>query len=161
MNAGGFSKSAITQTAAIQGLISLGLPLVMGWLSDRIGRRWVLFVCYAATGVSLFLLAFSRSMWQFCAFAVLYSAFAVSQAISPAYVVDANPHGNVGRDVSFVQSLFWVGSIAGMASTGYAIERLGITTPILVSGFFPVAAAILLLFSREQPRADEESVPSQ
>ena len=157
MNAGGFSKSAITLTAAIQGLVSLGFPLAMGWLSDRVGRRWVLIASYAATGASVFLLAFSRSMWQFYAFAVLYSFFGASQAIGPAYVVDINPHGNVGRGVSLFQSIFWVGSIAGMASTGYAIERMGITIPILVSGFFPVAAAVLMLVSRGKTRPNEES----
>ena len=146
MNAGGFSKSAITMTAAIQGLVSLALPLVVGLVSDRIGRRWALIGSYAITGASLILLAFSQSMWQFCAFSVIFSFFGVSQAIGPAYVVDLNPGGNVGRGVSLLQSMFWVGSIAGMASTGYAIDKLGINTPILVSGFFPVAAAILLLF---------------
>jgi len=160
MNAAGFSKSAITLTAAIQGLVSLGFPFAMGWLSDRIGRRWILIASYAATGASLLLLAFSRSMWHFCAFAVLYSFFSVSTAIAPAYVVDINPHGNVGRGVSLVQSVFWVGSIASMASTGYAIERLGISTPILVSVFFPVAAAVLLLFSREKTRAKEAFIPA-
>ena len=57
MNAGGFSKSAITLTAAIQGLVSLGFPLVLGWLSDRVGRRSVLIASFAATGASL---SFSR-----------------------------------------------------------------------------------------------------
>ena len=152
VNAGDFSKTAITLTTAINGLVSLGFPLVLGWLSDRIGRRWILIASYAITGAGLFLLAFARSLWQFSAFAVLFSFFSVSQAIGPAYAVDINPHGNVGRGVSFFQSMFWVGSIAGMASAGYAVERLGISTPILVSSFFPVMAAIILLASRGSPR---------
>jgi predicted MFS family arabinose efflux permease len=97
-------------------------------------------------------------MWQFCTFAVIFAFFGVSTAIGPAYVVDANPHGNVGRDLSLFQSMFWIGSIAGMASTGYAVERLGIATTILVSIFFPMAAVILLLFAKEETRPSEASI---
>jgi predicted MFS family arabinose efflux permease len=155
MNSGGFSKSVITLTAAIQGLVSLGIPLVMGWLSDSIGRRWVLIASFADVSVSLLLLAFSRSMWQFCAFVVLFSFLNVPQAVGPAYVVDINPAWNVGRGISLFQSKFCIGNIAGMAATGYAIERLGIFTPILASGLFPIAATVLLLFLREKTRPSQ------
>jgi len=151
MNAGGFSKSAITLTAAIQGLVSLGFPLVMGWLSDRVGRRWILIASFSAISASLILLAFSRSMWQFCLFAVLFSFLNVPQAVGPAYVVDIDPSGNVGRGVSLFQSMFSIGNIAGMAAAGYAIERLGVFSPILVSGLLPIASAVLL-FLRERTR---------
>ncbi|MBN1835521.1 MAG: MFS transporter [Spirochaetales bacterium] len=160
MDAGGFSRSAITFTAAIQGLVSLGFPLVMGRLSDRVGRRWVLIGCFAATGASLFLLAFSRSLWHFCGFAVLYSFVGASQAIGPAYVVDIDPRGNVGRGVSLFQSTYWVGSIVGMASSGYAMQRLGMVTPILISGLFPAAAAVLLLASGGPARSEAPAAPS-
>jgi MFS family permease len=159
MNAGGFSKSAITLTAAIQGLVSLGFPLVMGWFSDRIGRRKVLVVSCAVICASLILLAYSRSLWHYCLFAVTYSFLSVSQGIGPAYVVDIDPTGNVGRGVSLFQSMFWVGSIAAMASTGFAIERMGPVTPILASSLFPVAAAILLLFIRERTPHKQEAPP--
>ena len=159
MNAGGFSKSAITLTAAIQGLVSLGFPLVMGWFSDRIGRRKVLVVSCAVICASLILLAYSRLLWHYCLFAVTYSFLSVSQGIGPAYVVDIDPTGNVGRGVSLFQSMFWVGSIAAMASTGFAIERMGPVTPILASSLFPVAAAILLLFIRERTPHKQEAPP--
>ena len=148
MNERGFSRFAITLTAALSGSVSLGFPLLLGWLSDRIGRRWVLIGSYAVIAGSLVLLSFSRSIWQFCLFALLYSFLSVPSSLGPAYVVDIDPAGNVGRGVSLYQSLFWVGCIAGMASTGYAFERWGIAVPLLVSSLFPVAALIQLLFIR-------------
>jgi MFS family permease len=150
MNAAKFSRSAITLTAALQGLVSLALPLGMGWLSDRFGRRWILIASCAATSAGLVLLAFSRSLWQFFVFAVLFAFFGVPQGIGPSLVVDLDPATNVGRRVSLYGSMFWIGSIAGMASAGYAIERMGVINPILLSCLLPVTAAILLLFVREK-----------
>jgi MFS family permease len=154
MSALHFAKSAITLTMAVGGLVSLGIPLLAGRLSDRIGRRWVLIGSFLVTSASLVLLAFSRSLWQFCAFAALNSVFGVSLAVGPAYVVDVDPQGNVGRNVSFFQSAFSVGCIPGMASAGYALEKLGNATPVLIAGLLPVVAALLLLI-RSKPGREQ------
>lgn len=159
MNTDGFSKSAITLTMAIGGLVALFVPLLAGRLSDRIGRRWVLVASFLVTSASLVLLAFSRAFWQFCAFAVLNAFFGVSTAIGPAYVVDVDPHGNVGRNVSLYGSAFWVGCIAGIASLGYAFGKLGIPTPVLITSLFPVAAAVLLLIIREKTQSSGAPTP--
>jgi MFS family permease len=152
MSAKGFSKSAITLTAAVNGLVSIGLSLVMGRLSDRMGRRWVLIASCAVISASLLLLGFSRFLWQFLSFAALFGFLSVPQGIGPSLVVDLDPAGNVGRGVSLYGSMFWVGSILGMGFTGYAIQRLGIAPPILISSLLPAAAVVLLLFIRVKAR---------
>jgi len=152
MNERGFSRFALTLTVAIQGLVSLGFPLLLGWLSDRIGRRWILIGSFAAITGSLVLLSFSQSMWQFCLFALLFSFLSVPSSLGPAYVVDIDPTVNVARGVSLYQAMFWVGCIVGMASAGYAIERRGVALPLLISSVTPAVAAVLLLFVREKAR---------
>jgi len=47
--------------------------------------------------------------------------------------------------------MFWVACIIGVASVTYAFEELWIAIPVMISGFLPVARAILLLFMREKP----------
>ena len=66
-----FDASAISSTVAAGGLITLPFPLLIGWLSDRIGRRPLLLLCYAAGAASLFILALSTQLWQFWAAAAL------------------------------------------------------------------------------------------
>lgn len=144
-----FSKSAITLTGAVTGLAALGLPFLMGRLADRIGRRWVLIASIAITALSLVLLSFSRQLWHFCAFEVLFAFLPVANAIAPAYVVDVEPTGNVGRNVSLVQSFIWVGSIIGMAATGLVAARVGTSEAVLLSCAFPAAGAFLLLLRRK------------
>lgn len=129
----------------------------MGLLSDRIGRHWILFASFAAIGASLLVLAFSTSMWHFCAFAILNTFLAVSWAIGPAYIVDIVPSGGVERAVSLFQALFWFGNVGGMASAGFALGRLGLTIPLLIGSLFPSAGAVLLLFDREKARQGERA----
>jgi MFS family permease len=160
MNTRGFSKSAITLTASIQGAVSIGFPLLLGWLSDRMGRRRIMVAVFLAVSASLVLLAFSGSLWQFAAFAVLYAFLSVPLGIGPAFVADIVPSGNVAKGVSLFQAMFWGGSIAGMALTGYAFERLGIPFPVLSSALFPIAGAILLSFIRENKRQEATTSPA-
>jgi MFS family permease len=46
MNEKGFSNAAITTTAAVGGIVSLPFPLVLGWISDRAGRRTVILASF-------------------------------------------------------------------------------------------------------------------
>lgn len=151
MSAGGFNKFTITLTASLQGLVSLGFPLLLGWLSDRIGRRWVMIVSLGAVSAGLFLLAFAHSTWQFLTFAVLSAFIGVSWAVGPAFVVDIVPPQDVSKGISSFQLMYWIGNIAGMASIGYAFEKLGITAPILASCVFPIVGLTLLVFARKKP----------
>jgi MFS family permease len=159
MDAGGLSKSAITLTGAIGGPVGLGISLFMGRLSDKVGRRPVLIASFLVTTGSLVFLVFSRVFWQFCAFAVLNAFIGVFGAVGPAYVVDIDPQGNVGRNVSFFQSAGWVGNIAGIVGTRYAFEKLGTATSILIAGLLPVFAVVLLLLIRSKARANDQAQP--
>ena len=155
-----FSKSAIMLTAAVQGLAGIVLPFLMGRLADRIGRRRAMIASVAITAASLVLLGLSYQEWQFFLFAALFGFLAVATAMAPAYVVDVAPR-NVGRNVSLVQSAFWVGSIVGMAATGVLATGLGTSKTILLSCAFPAAAAFLIRFGhvkriRKEPGGSTE-----
>jgi len=152
MNSGGYSKLAIDVTGSIQGLVALGFPLLLGWLSDRIGRRSILIGAYLVVSSSLVVLAFSRSVWHFYIFAGLYAFLAIPPSIAPAYVMDMVPRASAGKGVSLIQSMFWVGSIGGMASFGTAFDKLGTFWPILFSCLFPLSGVVLLLLMRKQAR---------
>ena len=152
MSSGGFSKSAITLTASIGGLVALCVPLFLGWLSDRIGRRWILIATYLLTSASLGLLAFSLDAWHFYVFAGLFAFIGIPFAVGPAYVMDIVPRESAARGVSLFQSLFWAGNIVGMAAGGIAFDKLGTSAPILFSSLFPIAGVVLLLLIREHAR---------
>lgn len=152
MNSRGFSKFTIDMTASIQGLVALCLPLLLGWLSDKIGRRWIMITTYLLVSASLVVLAFSRTAWHFYFFAGLYAFLTIPPSVGPAYVMDIVPRDRAARSVSLFQAAFWVGSIAGMSASGIAFEKLGTFRPILLSSLFPIAGIVLLLLIRERAR---------
>ncbi len=147
-----FSETAITLTVAVGGLLSLGLPLVLGWLSDRLGRRWILIASCIPQAAGLLLLGFSQLLWQFCVVSLLSTFMIIPGTLGPSLVVDLDASGNVGRSVSLYGAMSWIGSIVGMAATGYALERLGAFTSMAASSLLPLAAAALLLFVKPKVR---------
>jgi MFS family permease len=61
----GFGPLEISSTVVVGGLISMPLPLLMGWLSDRIDRKTFLVFGYLSAVAALILLVISKSLWHF------------------------------------------------------------------------------------------------
>ena len=150
MDQQGFSKLAINSTQSVSGAVALCLPLVLGWLSDRVGRKWILVGSYLVSAAGLVVLALSTALWQFYMFAVLNAFLSVPFGVGPAYVMDVVPRESAARGVSIFQTLNWVGNIGGMAAGGLAAQRSGIAVPVLYSALFPVAGVVLLLLIRKR-----------
>lgn len=60
-----FSSSAITSTMVVGGIIMLLFQLMFGWLSDRIGRKRFMYLCYISFALSMFLFAYAKALWHF------------------------------------------------------------------------------------------------
>jgi predicted MFS family arabinose efflux permease len=143
----------------MSGAVGLCVALVLGWLSDKVGRRWVLVGSYLLTSASLLVLGLSQQLWHFYVFAGLISFLSVAGAVGPAYLMDVVPLEDAARGVSFFQAVFWAGNIAGLAALGLAFERLGTVAPILYSALFPIAGILFLLLIRRRPPATAASAP--
>ena len=141
----GFDKLAINTTQSMSGVVALTLPLMLGWLSDRIGRRWILAGSYLAVSVGLLVLAGAHAFWQFGTFACLIAFLSVTLGVGPAFVLDVVPRENAARAVSLFQSTYWAGNIAGTAVLGLAFQRVGTVAPVVCGALFP-ALGVLFLF---------------
>ena len=128
MNERAFSNAAVATTAAVGGIVSLPFPLILGWISDRIGRRTIMIASFLAGTAFLLLLIVSRSLWQFWMVAALLALHALSMSIGPAYVADLVRKERVGTGISLLQSCTWIGSIIGYIYSGIAFQNLGIRT---------------------------------
>lgn len=153
----GFVSAAISSTTAVGGLVALPLPLLLGWLSDRLGRKWLLTGSYLAGVVGLWLLSGSESPWQFWSVASLLSvmSFATS-SVGSALVTDLVPRESLGSGLSAFNATGWVGGTIGFAVTGYAIQNFGLALTC-AAGAIALLMAIAALASARRTARETES----
>ncbi len=141
----GFRAMAIASTGAVGGIVAMPLPLLMGWLSDRSGRKIFLYFGYLAGIASLSVLAISTSLWHFCIVLVLQTIFmAVNGAVGNALVTDLVSQESLGRGLSLFGATSWIGGVFGFAGAGYALQSLGML-PTFIIGICLTLIAIVLL----------------
>jgi MFS family permease len=143
----GFDAAALSSAGAIGSAIALPVPLLAGWLSDRLGRkRFVAFSFLSATA-GLLVLCASTALWHFWAASILFTLSFAGEPAGSALVTDLVPRQALGRALALYNATTWLGGIAGCALTGCAAQGLG-TAPTLVAGaFLPLVAIGLLAFA--------------
>jgi len=155
MNNLGFAAAAITSTGAIGGAVTLPLPPLIGWLSDRVDRKRFLALCYLAGTVGLLVLAVSVSLWHFWVVVSLLSVLAwISSGVGSALVADLVPQESLGKGISLFSATAWVGGIIGFAGTGHAVQTLGMISTFIVGAFLPLIAIVLLIPIRQAGREE-------
>jgi MFS family permease len=152
----GFSAAAISSTGAVGGAVILPLLPLVGWLSDRLGRRRFLALSYLGGTGGLLVLAVSVSLWHFWVAACLVSVlFNVYNSLAPALVTDLVPPASLGTGMALFGATGWVGGILGFAVTGQAVQILGMKTTFILGAFLPVLAILLLIPVRPTRQQDE------
>ncbi|MFN8448122.1 MAG: MFS transporter [Anaerolineae bacterium] len=141
----GFDSAAISGAVAVGGTVSLPFPLLVGWLSDRIGRYPLLIVCFVISALGLFVLAVSESLMHFWISSILLAAMGVALAIGPALVTDLVPPNILGSALSWYGFAPPAGGILGFMLTGYAIQGFGMTATFVGGALLTLIAAALLL----------------
>ena len=60
-----FDATMISRANAVGNLLTLPLPLVLGWLADRAGRKWIIVVCFLAPTLGLLTQTAASEPWHF------------------------------------------------------------------------------------------------
>ena len=153
MEARGFGLTAITSTLAVGGLINLPLPFLIGWLSDRFGRRGTLMAGYALGAVGFVLLLLAGATWQFWLAQALISVVAATQSAGSALVSDVVEPEALNIALSRYGATRWIGAVVSFAGAGVAIENFGLSYTVILSVVLALSAIALIYATRLRPRA--------
>jgi MFS family permease len=140
-----FDVASISGVVAIGGAVSLPLPFLFGWLSDRMNRYWLIIFCFLANAIGLFMLAGSLSLWHFGVSAILLSGTGVSLGIGPALVTDFVQPKSLGWALSWYNFSPSVGGILSFALAGYAFQGLGMYATFMGGALLTLIAVILVI----------------
>ena len=147
-----FLAADITSTVSVAGLVSIPFPFVLGWLSDRVGRKPLIIAGYLATAACVLVLAASTSLWHFWLSGALAALTGASFAVGLALVADLVPAERLGTALAVFSATNWIGLIIGSELTGVAIQSLGMTPALLLGGLVgAVSVALVALIRRPGP----------
>jgi len=146
-----FGALAISSTGAVGGIVAMPIPLLMGWLSDRTGRKIFMYLGYLACITSLIVLAIATSLWNFYIVLILQSIFAgINATVGNAMVTDLVPRESLGKGISLFSATTWIGGVLGFAGAGFSIKHLGMLPTFIVGMCLPLIAIVLLIPNRSK-----------
>lgn len=141
-----FQPAEITSTTAVGGLIVLPLSPLVGWLSDRLKRKFLLILCFLLGACGMAVLVIATSLWHFwIAASLLYIQSVVGTGVGSALITDLVPPAALGRGLSIYNSTGWIGGVVGFGIAGIAINNLGMSPTFIIGAIAVLAAMILLI----------------
>jgi MFS family permease len=132
-----FFFGAYTTTAILTRLIGAGL-------SDTLGRRRVIMPTLLALGVSIFWLAFVRTVPLLIAAGALFgTAQGISYPTLHAFLVDLASEAQLGRSQALFNGAFNLGVTSSAFAFGVVAEHFGHRPMFMVASLAPVAACAI------------------
>jgi MFS family permease len=140
-----FDATAISSAGAVGALIAIPLPLLIGWLSDRLGRKPLIMITYLGTAIALLILAPALEQWQFWAACALQNTLGTSLVVGSALVADIFPRESLGTPLSLFGATPWIGFVVGFGASGAAINAFQMTPTLIIGAFLALVGIVLLI----------------
>ena len=142
----GYDATAITTASAFGSVVTLPLPLVLGSLADRVGRRLLMVACFAAPVLGLLVQVSAVELWQFWVASAFSTIVGTSVVVASALVTDMVPRAGLSTPLALLNATPWVGIVIGLSAGGAAISMFQMA-PALMLALVPAGVAIVLLLS--------------
>src|SRR5262245_19844863 len=119
---------------------------ILGRLSDKYGRRPVLFLSIIGTGIGFLILGFAATVWMLFAGRILDGITGGNISTAQAYIADITTKENRAKGMGLIGAAFGLGFIFGPAIGGI-LNRWGIHVPFFFAAGLCFANALLLYFT--------------
>src|SRR3954465_2910593 len=118
---------------------------VLGRLSDKYGRRPILFLSLLGTSLGFFVLGFATTLWMLFAGRIIDGISGGNISTAQAYIADVTTPENRAKGMGLIVAAFGLGFTFGPAIGG-VLSRWGTGVPFIFAGCLALANAVLLYF---------------
>ncbi|HEX8162038.1 MAG TPA: MFS transporter [Pyrinomonadaceae bacterium] len=119
---------------------------ILGRLSDRYGRRPVLFFSLLGTSLGFLIMGFATTLWMLFAGRIIDGITGGNISTAQAYIADVTTKEERAKGMGLIGAAFGLGFTFGPAIGG-VLSRWGISVPFTFAGVLALANAVLLYFT--------------
>ena len=118
---------------------------ILGSLSDKYGRRPILFLSILGSAVGYLFIGFASTLWMVFVGRIVAGITGGNISTAQAYIADATTKENRAKGMGFFGAMFGLGFIFGPALGGI-LSRYGIGVPFLFAALLSLVNAALVFF---------------
>ena len=130
---------------------------ILGNLSDRYGRRPILFLSIIGSGIGYLMIGFAGSLLMVYAGRILGGITGANLSTAQAYIADITTRENRAKGMGLFGMAFGLGFILGPASAGI-LSKFGHAVPFFVAAALSFGNAVLLYFILPESKKFGETV---
>ncbi|HSL21706.1 MAG TPA: MFS transporter, partial [Vicinamibacterales bacterium] len=140
----------------MQTLTTLAIRPLIGFASDRAGRRWVIAAGLTACSTAVLAISGAADPWALAAAVVAYAAgVATTTAATSAYITDVSRRARYGAAHGVFGTIYDVGDALGPITAGFLVTTVGYARMFQITALVGFAmAAVFSVASRGGPVTD-------
>jgi DHA1 family tetracycline resistance protein-like MFS transporter len=119
---------------------------ILGRLSDKYGRRPILFLSLLGTSAGFLVMGFAWTLWMLFAGRIIDGITGGNISTAQAYIADVTSKEERAKGMGLIGAAFGLGFTFGPAIGG-VLSKWGISVPFIFAGCMAFANAVLLYFT--------------
>jgi len=141
----GASETQIGLLVASYSFVQFLAAPLLGKLSDRVGRKPVIFVSILGTAVGFFMMGFARTLAVLFLARIIDGIAGGNIGAAQAYIADITPKEKRSKAMGLIGAAFGLGFVFGPAIGGWMTAHYGYQSPMLLAGAMATVNALLIL----------------
>jgi MFS family permease len=138
----GLTTAELGWLFGLQTVATLAVRPVIGFVSDRAGRRWVIVAGLTTCGAAMLVLSMATNLtWTIAAILMYAAGVATTTAATSAYITDITRRARYGAAHGVFGTIYDIGDALGPITSGLLVASLG------YASMFQVMATVALVMA--------------